>query len=172
MDDPNTGARRNGSPARRHDLSAEFARVPRIILLLGAGTLLIAAFLSANCSGSDNGRQSGSAGGKRTSDAGSVTLELSWEGPESGLVFEVAMDTHSIDLDGFDLKKLAVLRTDSGVEVAPIDWAAPNGGHHREGKLSFPATSDGRRLLDETTRGVTIIVRDVAAPERSFRWTW
>jgi hypothetical protein len=101
-----------------------------------------------------------------------VTVELSWDGPESGLVFKVAMDTHSGDLDGFDLKKLAVLRTDAGIEVAPNGWDAPQGGHHREGNLSFPATVDGRPLLGETARGFTIIVRDVASPERRFQWTW
>jgi hypothetical protein len=98
--------------------------------------------------------------------------KLGWDGPDSGLAFKVAMDTHSVDLDGFDLMKLALLRTDTGVEVAPTGWDAPNGGHHREGKLSFPATVGGRPLLDETARGVTVIVRDVASPERKFEWTW
>ena len=82
------------------------------------------------------------------------------------------MDTHSVDLDGFDLKELAVLRTDQGVEVAPTGWDAPKGSHHREGTLSFPATVEGRPVLSEATRGLTVIVRDVASPERSYQWTW
>lgn len=99
-------------------------------------------------------------------------MALSWDGPDSGLVFKVAMDTHEVDLDGFDLMELAVLRTDAGVELAPTAWDAPKGGHHREGTLSFPATVDARPLLEENVRGMTIIVRDVASPERSFQWNW
>ena len=144
-----------------------------LALLLAAGILLAAGVLVASCSGSDANGQSTSAGaGKRTSDAGSVTVDLTWDGADSGLVFKVTMDTHSVDLDGFDLKELAVLRTDQGVELAPTGWDAPKGSHHREGTLSFPATVEGRPVLSEVTRGMTVIVRDVASPERSYQWTW
>lgn len=143
--------------------------------LLAAGVLLTAGFLAANCSNSDNDGQSTAAApgaGKRSSDAGSVTVDLAWRGRETGLVFTVSMNTHSLDLDGFDLMKLAVLRTDQGIEVAPASWDAPKGGHHREGTLAFPATVDGRPILDGAARGITVILRDVASPERSFQWTW
>ena len=167
----NTHARGNGDLGSRNALS--FASRPsRLGLPLAVGILLTAAFLSANCSDPGGGSQSPSAGGKRTSDAGSVTVDLTWDGSKAGPVFKVVLDTHSVDLDGFDLAKLAVLRTDGGIEVAPIAWDAAKGGHHREGKLSFPATVDGRPLLDEAVRGITVIVRDVASPERSFQWTW
>lgn len=141
-------------------------------LALLTGILLVSGLLAASCSRSDDSKQSASPGGKRSSEAGGVTVELSWDGPDSGLAFQVAMDTHEVELDGFDLMRLAVLRTDAGVEVAPTGWDAPKGGHHREGKLSFPATVDGRALLGETVRGMTIILRDVASPERSFVWVW
>jgi hypothetical protein len=171
MHDALTGVRLRGCSAIDAD-GGRPARGPRTRLLLAVAALLIAAFVSANCSGSDGDGESASGGGKRTTDGGSVTVALSWDGPDSGLAFKVVMDTHSIDLDGFDLGKLALLRTDGGVEVAPTGWEAPDGGHHREGKLRFPASVDGRPLLDETARGVTVIVRDVASPERTFRWTW
>lgn len=141
-------------------------------LALLTGVLLFAALLAVGCSRSDDSKEPASPGGKRSSEAGSVTVEFSWDGPDSGLAFKVAMDTHEVDLDGFDLMKLAVLRTDTGVEVAPTGWDAQKGGHHREGKLSFPASVDGRPILGETVRGMIIIVRDVASPERSFEWNW
>ncbi|MBI2765930.1 MAG: hypothetical protein HYX53_08480 [Chloroflexi bacterium] len=141
-------------------------------LAIFTGILLAAAFLAASCSGSAGNSKAASGGGDRSSDAGSVKVVLSWDGPASGPVFKVVMDTHSVDLDGFDLSKLAALRTDGGVEVAPTGWDAPKGGHHREGALTFPATVDGRPLLGETVRGITIVLKDVAAPERSFQWTW
>jgi hypothetical protein len=83
------------------------------------------------------------------------------------------MDTHAVDLDGYDLGQLAVLRVDDGDAIQPSGWEAPKGGHHRKGTLTFPsATSDGRDVLGAETGTVELIIRDVAGvPERSFRWT-
>ena len=82
------------------------------------------------------------------------------------------MDTHSVDLDGYDLKKLVVLRADGGMEVRPSAWDAPKGGHHREVTLTFPKrTSDGSRVIGRDTRRIRLVIRDVAGvTERSFEW--
>ncbi len=114
------------------------------------------------------------AGATQTSEGGQVTIAVTWEGPSAGLVFRVAMDTHSVNLDPYDLRELAVLRTDQGVEVRPSQWDAPPGGHHRAGTLAFPATaSDGKPVLGPGARSVTLIIRDVGGvPERTFQWTW
>ncbi len=82
------------------------------------------------------------------------------------------MDTHAVDLDAYDLSKLAVLRVDGGPMSQPSGWDAPKGGHHRKGTLSFaPTTADGRPFIDKTARSVELIIRDVAGvPERTFRW--
>ncbi|MBE0607853.1 MAG: hypothetical protein IH609_00595 [Dehalococcoidia bacterium] len=172
MDESVTSIPQSDNFLPRRALSRESARRLQTGWRLAAGFLLIAAFLSASCSNSGAGSKSLPGAGKRTSDAGSVTVDLTWDGREAGLVFTVAMDTHSVDLDGFDLVKLALLRTDLGVEVVPVEWDAGPGGHHREGKLSFPAAVDGRPLLGESVRGFTVIVRDIAVPERSFQWKW
>jgi hypothetical protein len=82
------------------------------------------------------------------------------------------MNTHAVDLDGYDLRQLAVLRTENGQGVQPIDWDAPKGGHHRQGTLTFPAkTTDGSPLITLSTRSVEVVIRDVAGvPERTFQW--
>jgi hypothetical protein len=84
------------------------------------------------------------------------------------------MNTHSVDLDGYDLGQLAVLRTDLGQEVRPSGWDAPKGGHHRAGRLVFPdKAEDGTPVLGPEVRGLTLVIREVAGvPERSFEWTW
>ncbi len=84
------------------------------------------------------------------------------------------MDTHSVDLDGYDLKKLAALRTEGGGEVPPSAWDAPPGGHHREGRLLFPnRLPDGRPLLAPETRAITLVVRNMGGvKERTFTWRW
>jgi len=111
-------------------------------------------------------------GAIQTNEGGQVTIKATWIGASAGTVFDVVMDTHAVDLDGYDLTRLAVLRV-NGREVQPSSWDAPKGGHHRKGTLSFPATaSDGKPLSELGTRTIELIIRDVAdVPERIFRWT-
>ncbi len=108
----------------------------------------------------------------RTNEGGAVTIAVSWQGPQAGLVFTVAMETHAVDLDRYDLRTLAVLRTNQGYGVRPRRWNAPPGGHHREGILAFPSRSPkGRPMLGPGTRAITLVLRNVAGvPERRFTW--
>lgn len=107
-----------------------------------------------------------------SSEGGGVTVQVTWSGKETGLLFAVAMDTHSVDLDVYDLWELAELRTDQGVVVQPSSWQAPKGGHHRKGILSFPETlPDGSEVLGPQTRSFELTIRGIAGvPERKFRW--
>jgi hypothetical protein len=113
-----------------------------------------------------------SGGATQTSEGGQVTIKATWNGVSTGPLFDIVMDTHAVDLDGYDLVQLAVLRVD-GREVQPTSWVAPKGGHHRQGALSFPATaSDGKPLIETATRTIELVISDVAGvPERVFRWT-
>ncbi len=111
-------------------------------------------------------------GATRTNEGGQVTIAATWLGSSAGMVFSVAMNTHAVDLDSYDLKQLATLRIDGGREVQPTSWEAPKGGHHRSGTLTFPATdTDGRPLIASGTRTIELVIRDVAGvPERVFAW--
>src|SRR5262245_56133956 len=71
-----------------------------------------------------------SGGTTQINDAGQVTIKATWNGLSAGPVFDIALDTHVVDLDSFDLAQLAVLRVD-GREIPPAGWNAPKGGHHR-----------------------------------------
>lgn len=94
----------------------------------------------------------------RTVDADGTTLD-----------FEVALNTHSVDLS-MDLSQLATLTTDTGAQVTASGWNAPQGGHHVSGVLSFPAASDGNSLLAGATT-LTLTLANVDAPERTFTWS-
>lgn len=109
----------------------------------------------------------------QTSEGGGVTVEVGWKGERPGPTFDVTMDTHSVDLDIYDLRERAVLRNDRGQEVRAKDWDAPKGGHHREGKLNFPEkTAGGEDLIGPGTRKIELVIRDVAGvPERRFKWS-
>lgn len=103
----------------------------------------------------------------RVSDAGRVVIEvrpLNLDRPEDTLHFQVAMNTHSVELD-YDLTRLAVLRTDRGDEVTPLRWDGEQAGHHVNGTLYFPAMD----LKD--AQWAELVIREVAGvPERTFRW--
>ena len=102
----------------------------------------------------------------QTAEGGGVTVVVTPLALKKGepLVFDIAMDTHSVDLAG-DMRKMVVLLTDAGTEYAPSAWdGAGPGGHHREGKIKF-ATLTGN------PKSVTLVVRDLAGvPERKFKW--
>jgi hypothetical protein len=155
-------------------------RRPCVIRLAGQFVLLTLALVLAAC-----GAAPGSTGtlvsppdapaasaASQTNEGNQVSITATWAGTKVGPVFDIAMDTHAVDLDGYDLGQLAVLRVDDGATIQPIGWDAPKGGHHRKGTLTFPrAAADGRVVLGPQTRTVELIIRDVAGvPERSFRW--
>lgn len=137
-----------------------------------AATLIVAAGVVAGCGAqapADTASVPGgrSVGGEQVSDEGGVTVKVTWAGPDSGASFEVAMDTHSVDLDGLDLRD-AVLRNDRGDQLSAEPWTAPKGGHHREGTLSFGG--DVRAVLDRAS-WIEVVLRGVAGvPERVLRW--
>jgi hypothetical protein len=84
------------------------------------------------------------------------------------LSFEVAMNTHSVDL-GMDLAQLATLTTDTGAAVTATTWTGEAGGHHVSGVLSFPTDNDGAPLLEGATT-ITLTLENVDARERIFTW--
>lgn len=129
--------------------------------------------LALTACGTSTATTTGVAGGAtQKSEGGSVTVATTWQGRDTGPVFRVALDTHAVDLDGYDLRQLATLRIDGVREIQPTGWDAPKGGHHREGTLAFPMTlPDGGAVIGPSTRLIELVIRDVAGlPERAFRW--
>ena len=107
----------------------------------------------------------------RIDEQGAVVVEvapLDLGTPAETLDFYVTMNTHSVDLD-MDLATLSTLITDTGISVQATLWDAPRGGHHVEGRLIFPATKDGKSILDGATK-LTLTILNVDAPSRVFEW--
>lgn len=108
----------------------------------------------------------------RTDNQGAVVVKVSPLNPEDPgemLNFDVVLDTHSVDLS-MDLATLAILMTDTGQSVQATLWDAPRGGHHVEGTLSFPASTEAKQFL-EGAKTLTLTIKDLDAPERSFSWS-
>ena len=141
------------------------------ILLVAFAVLTLGACSS---SGDDTGGTATAGGGStQTSEGGQVTIKATWRGRGAEPVFAIALDTHSVDLDGIELRALAALRVDGGEERTPASWDAPKGGHHREGTLTFAGTTaGGTPAIGPNSRSIELVIRDVAGvKERIFRWS-
>ncbi|MBI2980610.1 MAG: hypothetical protein HYY41_07330, partial [Chloroflexi bacterium] len=80
----------------------------------------------------------------------------------------VAMNTHSVDLDQYNLGELATLKDDAGNQYTPVSWDAAPGGHHRSGQLSFPVPDS---VNQKKAKYIEIVIRDVAGIEqRVLKW--
>ena len=140
-----------------------------VLLVLGACTPTSAPAAGAATAAPPDTTVAPASSATQVRDGGQVSVAVTWRGPEAGAVFQVAMDTHSVDLDSLDLARLATLKTPAG-ELSPSGWDAPKGGHHRAGTLTFAATTaDGRPTIGAGP--IELLIRDVAGvPERSFQW--
>lgn len=102
----------------------------------------------------------------RSNDGGSVTVDVKPTALTVGepVVFEVTMNTHSVDLSD-DMTKISILRDDAGKEYKATAWDGPGGGgHHREGTLKFPALASKPKYVELVIKGLAKI------PERVFKW--
>lgn len=92
-------------------------------------------------------------------------MKASWVSTDPP-VLAVALDTHSVDLDRFDLAGLAKLRLDGGAWAAPSAVDLPKGGHHREGTLTFGALAPAFGSASV----IELEIRDIAVPVRTLQW--
>src|SRR6266487_1999039 len=107
----------------------------------------------------------------RTDEQGAVVFQitpLNLDTATDTLEFDVAMNTHSVDL-GMDLASLSTLSTDTGVAIPAAKWDATPGGHHVDGKLIFPLTANGKSILDGASK-LTLTIINVDAASRVFEW--
>jgi hypothetical protein len=84
--------------------------------------------------------------------------------PGGAIKVKIALDTHSVALDGVAFDEAVTMRTPDGAEVRPsaVEQAS-GGGHHRQAVLAFPPLSQ--------PGAVRIVVRNVGGvAERTFAW--
>ncbi len=101
----------------------------------------------------------------QVSDLNAVSVKVSPRGLTSGspLVFDVSMNTHSVELN-YDLTQVATLIDDAGNSYQPTSWeGAPPGGHHRNGVLTFPPLPSG-------TKNIKLVFKDINGADRVFEW--
>jgi hypothetical protein len=82
----------------------------------------------------------------------------------SYLLLRVRMDTHSGDLNRYDLLASSELIADGRAPQAALAWRPlSDGGHHRDGLLVFERP--------QGAASIELVLKDLAgAPRRVFRW--
>lgn len=104
---------------------------------------------------------------EQSAQAGAVTISATWSGPQSGAVVELALDTHSVALDGLTLSD-AVLRNDRGDTLPATSWSAAAGSHHRSGELAF---SGDATAFFEGSSSIELVLYNIAdSPETVLHW--
>ena len=103
----------------------------------------------------------------RTNTGGGVTVKVTYLNPQETAAdarFDIALDTHSVNLDAYDLKALSLLRDEAGKDYQPTHVENKGSGHHRQVTLVFPKPSaEGKKL--------ELVIKDIAGvKERVFRW--
>ena len=101
----------------------------------------------------------------QTVSGGGVTVKVTYlSQTEHESRFAVALDTHSVNLDSYNLRDLSILRDDTGILLQPTSVENKGSGHHREVLLTFPRPSTRRQWLE-------LVIKDIAGEkERTFRW--
>jgi hypothetical protein len=146
-------------------------RHPRTVLV---GLLMAAVLAACGSSTSPSGSPAASgsseppaASATQRSEGGQVTVVATWTGPSAGAAIDVVLDNHSVDLDELDLAD-TTLRNDRGDTLTARPWAAPKGGHHREGALTFDGNA--AQFLAGATWMELVLVGVGDLPERTLRW--
>lgn len=79
--------------------------------------------------------------------------------------FRLTLNTHSVDLDRYDIQKLSFLQIDGGISQPAVKWVPSGAGHHLQGVLSFAEE------LPDGKHQVQLVVRDIDdVKERIFEW--
>src|SRR5262249_42981981 len=102
----------------------------------------------------------------RTHAGGGVTVKVTYLNPQGteDARFEISLDTHSVDLDSYDLKALSSLRDGAGRTYQPSNVENKGSGHHRQVVLAFPKPAPGSSRIE-------LVIKDIAdVKEWSFVW--
>ena len=102
----------------------------------------------------------------QTVSGGGVTVKVTYLNPKRSdeARFQVVLDTHSVNLDDYDLKSISILRDDAGNTHSPTAVENKGSGHHRETIVSFAKAASSAKRIE-------LLIEDVAGvKERNFRW--
>jgi hypothetical protein len=114
------------------------------------GLLLAGLFLSGSLLGIHESFAVAASHTTQTVSGGGVTVKVTYLDSKTTneLPFQVVLDTHSVNLDGYDLKSITILRDETGKSYLPTKVENKGSGHHREVTVIFPKLSSEAKRLE------------------------
>jgi len=113
----------------------------------------------------------------RTDSQGRVAVGVLFknllEDNDDNLIFEIMLNTHSVDLEQIDYAKLVTLKNEDGVITTEgFEWKKTEGsGHHIFGYLKVPKQYNGKNIMKETTEFIELEINGLDDIEsRKFIW--
>lgn len=105
-------------------------------------------------------------GAKQSVSGGGITVDVTFLKERSDApTFQVVLDTHSVNLDGYRFEEIVRLRDGRGGDMPPAGVEGAKGsGHHREATVRFAWPDPRPTSLELVVKGVAGVA------ERVFRW--
>lgn len=131
-----------------------------LVLFLATNVLLLGVL------GIDEGLGAAPAGFTHTDSGGGVTINVTYLHPQGAneIRFEVVMDSHTVNLDAYDLTALTFLRDETGEIYQPTQVNNKGSSHHREVTIVFPKVFPPAKRLE-------LVMKNVGRVEvRHFYW--
>lgn len=100
--------------------------------------------------------------------AGAVTVNATFKNPgvigtKDEVIFDIKLDTHTVNLDTFNFSEGVILRDDMGKTYKPTSVEPTGSGHHRSGVLRF--------INPGKVKFIELVVKDLAGVEETvFKW--
>lgn len=113
---------------------------------------------------------------KRQDTQGEVAVTVTFLNPthqdKDYLNFEIYLNTHSVELDKYNLEELTTLSIGNNIKIREgIEWETIGGGHHISGTLKVPKEYKGEKINYTEAEFIELEVMDLAdASSRRFKW--
>lgn len=149
------------SPVEKRDMAKEMSRLKEKMdkMMEEMRGMMMQGMMGGMPSVVPQGVEMKSPGKTREKSEAGVAVSVTLERIDGTLTFKVALNTHTVNLDGYRFNEILVLRAD-GTEYTPRVIATTGAGHHRSAVVEF----DNPKVPD-----FKIVVKEVAGvKERVF----
>jgi len=144
-------------------LNQQFGRTLSLLTMFLVAVLFSASLVGAFALFGDKQSRLDSQGAVKVS----ATLLAPGEGQtdQGKTIFELALDTHSVDLGQYDIEAISVLQFDDNPPIGGGTWESAGSGHHFKGRLSFA------QPVPSGTKAVRLLILNLdGVKERVFEW--
>lgn len=111
----------------------------------------------------------------KTNEEGAVSVAITFLNPVENnndyWVFEMAINTHSVNLDQYDFHKLTSLSIDDKTFHDEFVFEKEGIGHHITYNIKVPKIIDGNKIITKESKNLILYLKDIdGIPLRTYEW--